>query len=309
MSAVAATCLLLGGFIIAVPSVASRAAPPSLQCDHSLNLYACNGAARVTIGGNGSRSAQKPRSGTRAPVVDPPGAIRLVACGSGTAAELVALGDPAALSDALSCAGWTKQCQQFPPGRNGLLTAAVRVVKQADGSWSLGGSVCRQPATPQVTATLVRQQVARLVPSAAIGVAPQESTLVNIQTIMWVVTAPQRSLAPLTILGRRVVVTLRFDHVVWDFGDGHTESAATPGKPYDETHDPCKTVDCPDYYGHAYVETGTMTLTAAASWAASFTVDGGRTLTIPGTVAGPAATTTLQVKQARGVLVPDPTPS
>jgi hypothetical protein len=217
------------------------------------------------------------------------------------------LGDLQASIDASNCANWTHVCQQSGPGRNGLSTAAIRVIKQADGSWSLGGSVCQQPARPQVTGALVRQEVARLVPRAAIGVAPQQATLVNIQTIMWVGTAEQRVLAPLTILGRRVVVTLRFDHVDWAFGDGQSDSSTTPGKAYDGANAPCTTVNCPGYYGHTYVGTGAMTVTAQAGWVASFAVDGGPAVTIPGTVTGPLASAALQVKQARGVLVPNPT--
>ncbi len=173
-------------------------------------------------------------------------------------------------------------------------------------AWSLGGSVCQRPARPQVTAALVRQEVVRLVPPAAIGLAPRWATLVNIQTIMWVGTAAQRRLAPLTILGRRVLVTLRLDHVQWDFGDGQFDSPKAPGPAYDSRHHPCATVVCPGYFSHTYLGTGTMTVTARASWVASFTVDGGPALTIPGTVTGPVAAATLQVRQARGVLVPAP---
>ncbi len=204
---------------------------------------------------------------------------------------------------------WTTGCQSAGLVPDPRLIATVRVVKQADGTWSYNGGVCQLPARPQVTAAVVREQVARLVPSAAIGLAPQQQTLVNIQTIMWVNAPGQRALAPLTILGRRVIVTLRIDRVDWDFGDGQTDTATTPGKPYDAKNDPCKAVDCPDYYGHTYVDPGAMTVTATASWVASFTVDGARPQTIPGTVFGPSARTALQVRQARGVLVPDPTRS
>jgi hypothetical protein len=180
------------------------------------------------------------------------------------------------------------------------------LVRQLDGTWQYGGAACRQVGPAQVTAAMVREQIARLVPGAAIGTAPRRATLVNIQTIMWVDTSTRRTLAPVTILGRRVLVTLRFDHVDWDFGDEHSDSATTPGKPYDKTNDPCKAVECPSYYGHTYGATGPMTVTATASWVASFTVDSGRAVTLPGTVAGPVATAAVRVRQARGVLVPDP---
>jgi len=261
----------------------------------------------VTIDGKGSRSVQKSGAVAGTAAVVPAGSTRLVACGAGAAAALAELGDPQASGDAAMCATWIEGCRQSGPVANPAMSAAVRVMKQADGSWSLNGAVCQLPATAQVSAALVREQVARLVPGAGIGMAPQGTTLVNIQTILWVATATQRTLAPIRILGRQVVVTLRLEHVRWDFGDGSTDSAATPGNAYDEANDPCASVDCPDYYGHTYARTGTMSVTAQVSWVASFTVNGAGPLVIPGTVSGPAARTAVQVRQARGVLVPDPT--
>jgi hypothetical protein len=264
-----ALCVLLAGLTIVTQcTVSSAEAPGFATCRKARDLYLCNGPAQVIVGGQHTREPTP----SVVPVVAETGSIQLVACGAGTAAELAMLGDLQASMDESNCANWTKLCQQSGPGRNGTSTAAIRVVKQADGSWSLGGSVCQQPARPQVTAALVREQVTRLVPRAAIGLAPRQATLVNIQTIMWVGTAKQRTLAPLTILGRRVVVTLRFDHVDWAFGDGQSESSTTPGKAYDGVNAPCKTVDCPGYYGHTY---GAMTVTGQATWVASFTVDGG----------------------------------
>jgi hypothetical protein len=180
---------------------------------------------------------------------------------------------------------------------------AIVLVRQPDGTWLYGGGECRQVGPAQITAAMVRDRVARLVPTAAIGLAPRQATLVNIQTIMWVATVPQRTLAPLTILGRRVVVRIRLDHVDWDFGDGQSDSPKAPGRPYDKVRAPCETVDCPGYFGHTYTETGAMTVTATARWAAVFTVDGGRPVSIPGTVSGPSASAALRVRQARGVLV------
>ncbi|MCU1656202.1 MAG: hypothetical protein JWO57_858 [Pseudonocardiales bacterium] len=153
---------------------------------------------------------------------------------------------------------------------------------------------------------MVRERVARLVPSAAIGLAPRPATLVNIQTIMWLATPTQRTLAPLTILGQRVEVTLRLDHVDWAFGDGRHDSNSMPGKAYDAMGHPCRSIDCPGYYGHTYRGTGAMTVAATAAWAASFSVAGGHPVRIPATVGGPAATAQLLVREARGVLVPDP---
>jgi hypothetical protein len=153
---------------------------------------------------------------------------------------------------------------------------------------------------------MVRARVVRLVPSAVIGLAPQQATLVNIETVMWVDAPDTRTLAPITILGQRVIVRLEVDHVAWNFGDGNTGTSNGPGKPYDEQHDACRAVRCPDYFGHIYRDTGRVTVAATAYWQASFTVDGGSSVDIPGTVAGPTASAALAVKQARAVLVPNP---
>ena len=153
---------------------------------------------------------------------------------------------------------------------------------------------------------MVRQRVVRLVPTAAVGLAPSEATLVNIETVMWVDAPPERTLPPMSILGQPVVVRLRLDHVEWDFGDGKSATSEGAGKAYDEQHDPCRSVSCPDYFGHTYRRTGPVTVAATAYWQASFTVGGGGAVDIPGTVAGPTGTAELAVKQARSVLVPNP---
>lgn len=145
-----------------------------------------------------------------------------------------------------------------------------------------------------------------MVPSAAIGLAPKQATLVNIQTIMWVDAPASQQLAPITLLGQQVDVTLALDHVVWSFGDGSSDVSDGPGKAYDEANDPCRSVSCPDYFGHVYRDTGTDTVRATVYWHASFTVDGGDAVDIPGTVAGPTGQAALTVKEARAVLVPNP---
>jgi hypothetical protein len=153
---------------------------------------------------------------------------------------------------------------------------------------------------------MVRDRVVRLVPSAAVGLAPEGATLVNIETVMWVNAPQQRTLAPIALLGRRVVVALAIDHVDWSFGDGTTDSTTSAGKAYDAAADPCRAAQCPSYYGHTYRQTGSRSVSATASWQVTFTVDGGAATAIPGTVAGPTAQTPVVVKQARAVLVPNP---
>lgn len=134
----------------------------------------------------------------------------------------------------------------------------------------LAGDKCQQVLrAPIVTAAMVWEQVRRLLPKAAIGLAPRTTTLVNLQTIMWIDAARQQNLAPLTIFGKRVSVHITLTTVRWDFGDDQTDDADGPGKPYDKTNDPCRTKQCSHYYGHTYARTGSMTITATAGYHAT----------------------------------------
>ncbi|WP_375491274.1 hypothetical protein [uncultured Jatrophihabitans sp.] len=190
----------------------------------------------------------------------------------------------------------------------GNTDAAVRVQKGTDGRWTYNGQQCvapLAPARPVVTAAAVRAQAVRLIPAAAIGLAPRTATLVNIQTVMWVDAPGARTLPGVRILGQQVTITLRLAQVVWSFGDQHGASTSSPGKAYDQTNAPCRTRLCPGYFGHVYATTGDMHLTATAQWTAAFTVNGGAAQQIPGAVPGPAANANLLVRQARSVLVPN----
>ena len=269
---------------------------------HFGNVNACTGGGSVAISGSkGGNSSGQHGSKGKAPV--PVGATQLVACGTSTASDLAGLGDPYAASDADSCSTAVPGCIQTAPGAT---SASIRVQKQANGTWTLNGSVCTKPAKPVVTAQMVRDRVVRLIPTARLGLAPHDTSLINIQTIMWVDAPATQTLPPVSILGQNVTVRLSLDHVDWDFGDHQSTSTRTAGKAYDNVHDPCRTATCSDYFGHTYRNPGSTIIHATATWTASFTVAGQRAATIPGTVAGPTATTTLTVKQARSVLVPNP---
>lgn len=168
-----------------------------------------------------------------------------------------------------------------------------------------GGYIWQPPAKPVVTAAAVRAQAIRLVPTAAIGVAPKNVSLVNVETVLWADAPPRQTLPSVTLLGQRVVITLELNSISWRFGDGQTDGAAPAGKAYDARNDPCKSRQCDQYYGHTYRRTGEVTISATANWRATFKVDGGAAQNA-GDVPGPSAATNLIVKQARGVLVPNP---
>jgi hypothetical protein len=153
---------------------------------------------------------------------------------------------------------------------------------------------------------MVRERVVRLLPHPAIGVAPPgHVTLVNIETVFWADTSVDRDLGTVTILGQPVDLRAHISHVTWHFGDGASATTSDPGRAYTAT-DPCDTAQCPDYFGHTYTNTGTVTITADITWTGQFRLAAGGWQPIPGTVGAPATATRITVKQARAILVPDP---
>jgi hypothetical protein len=169
---------------------------------------------------------------------------------------------------------------------------------------------CRVPLTEhgpvRITGAMLRDRAAKLLPHPMIGVAPPgHVTLVNIETVLWADTGAQRNLGTVTVLGQRVELRARIDHVAWDFGDGTTATTTSPGRAYTDA-DPCDSAQCRDYFGHTYRATGKVTIAADIAWRGQFRLAGGAWQPIAGTVTAAATATSVDVEQARAVLVPDP---
>jgi hypothetical protein len=277
-------------------------------CASDVGYRACDGRSQVIVDTQHTQTDKGPSHNGTNPVVEPPGTVRLVACGGGTASRLQTLGDPSATADARGCVSGQPGCDQTAQDTGRPHRNFVRVVKQEDNTWSLTGTECDAiSGPPRVTALMVWEQARRLISAAPIGLAPRDRTLVNIQTIMWVDTATARVLPSVALLGKSVSIHTTIDHVAWDFGDAHADVRDQPGKPYDPHGAPCTTKQCPAYFGHAYTTTGQMTVMATVTWRATFRVGGGTLTPVPGTIAGPGSTASIVVLEARSVLVPDPT--
>jgi hypothetical protein len=162
-----------------------------------------------------------------------------------------------------------------------------------------------EPAGPD--AATLREQALRLLPRVDIATTDGAFTLVNIQTLLWANTAADRDLGTVTVLGQPVQLRAHFRQATWTFGDGESATTSTPGKAYDREHDRCDTKLCPNYFGHIYRGTGPMTITLRVAWDAAYSTDGAAFQPVPGgAIAGPAATTSITVREARGILVADP---
>lgn len=174
------------------------------------------------------------------------------------------------------------------------------------GAWTNGDYWCPQTQgdAPAPDAATIRDQAIRLLPQVAIGTTDNHVSLVNIQTIFWADTPARRDLGTVMVTGHKVWLRIAFDSATWDFGDGATDTATAPGKPYDRSGDPCNTKACPDYYGHYYREVGAMTVRLRVAWHATWSLDGSHFTDVGnGPITGPQARYRLTVKQARGVLV------
>ena len=149
----------------------------------------------------------------------------------------------------------------------------------------------------------IRDEVIRLLPHVA-AVTTGPNTLVNIQTLLWADTAERRSLGRVAVIGQPVWLQLAFDHASWDFGDGTGTSSQSPGKAYDPNTDPCRSVNCPDYFGHTFTGTAMVTVNVQITWRASYSLDGQHYQRVDDTpITGPADTVQIHVRQARGILV------
>jgi hypothetical protein len=292
------TVLILLAFL-APPAGAVGVPPRNVGCSSSASAHGGSGAIDVGLsdGKCGAAPGAHPVRG--------PSSIRWVDCGPRGAGETTTASGGPCVQVAAACAG----APPSNPGNPGKTTMVAEVSQRADGSELLMSITCDVPIgnRPAVTGAAIRAQAQKLVPHPRIGVAPPGgATLVNTQTLLWVDTETDRDLGTVTLLGQRVGLRVHVHTVAWTFGDGDRTTATTPGRAYDPS-DPCRQAMCPTYGGHVYRSTGAMPVTAQVTWTGEFRVGTGAWRPIGGIVTGPAQTTTITVRQARGVLVPNDT--
>ncbi len=181
------------------------------------------------------------------------------------------------------------------------------------GTWSAGTVLCSAqfvaaaapPPPPQVTVGDAQASVVKLLPNPVIGTAPPATAtpLVHVQIITWIKTQDgQVPLGSATLLGRHVDFRGQVQTVKWNFGDGSSDTSDGPGRAYDFDVNPCRTYLCPGYFGHVYTKSGSVNITARATWVAQFRVDGGAWQDI-GTVQGNVGQLTMTIHSARTILV------
>lgn len=187
-----------------------------------------------------------------------------------------------------------------------VLIDAFATLTLIDGKWTDPHAWCPTPTHPGISEAEVRDRATRLLPPVQIGSAWTTTALVNAETILWAVTAPDRPLAHVTVAGQRVQLRVHFAEASWNYGDGMHETTNEPGKPYDKINDPCHTAQCVDYRGHTYTVTGRMTITLQVTWHAQYRRGAGSWVDIDDAITGPTTQHVLTVKEARAILVPNP---
>jgi hypothetical protein len=156
---------------------------------------------------------------------------------------------------------------------------------QLPGTVCLGPDKVGVPSIAAITGVISRDFKKLVVLKGAADVRPSGTTLVNYAT-EFSTTAGRYVLAPVTVLGRRVVITAVPQQYDWFFGDG----AGTP----DGGAGPVT---------HTYSTTGAMGPYVVITWTGTFTVDGGPARDVFGTAQTTGDATPLQVKEARAELV------
>lgn len=209
----------------------------------------------------------------------------------------------------MACTYMTTYCADAGLGSGWLVWVWTRELDtqgNPSSPWQRAGLRCTGrdaiPARRAVTADLIQRAFARLpFTQPVVNIQPKGNlTLVNLPTY-YQITWPQAGYAPgevatVRLLGRRLLLKPVAVDYLYRFGDGQSLGPTTnPGAPY-----PVGTIR------HTYRDTGTVLVSARATYTGLYSLDGETwqpiDLTIP--VTGPAVD--LAVKQASARLVTNP---
>jgi hypothetical protein len=163
-------------------------------------------------------------------------------------------------------------------------------VVQTPGTFCLPPGAVGLPPVAVVAGLVERDFQSLVIAKGTTEVRPRGTTLVNYPTEFFT-AAKAYTLAPVAILGHRVVITATPERFDWVFGDGEQAPDAGPGQATDSD------------VTHVYAKTGTVSAHVVITWTGTFTVDGGPERAVIGTAETTGPGTAVVVKQARAELV------
>ena len=145
-----------------------------------------------------------------------------------------------------------------------------------------------------VTPAMVRTAFERLTwPTSALTVQPPDGvTLIGFESNFFT-TNTDPTTRTVTLLGRQIQIEATPTSYHWNFGEADaTTTTSTPGAAY------------PDLLvTHRYAHTGVVHPSVDTVYAGRYRIGTGPWTAIPGTVTAPGQPQTLEVREARGVLV------
>jgi hypothetical protein len=139
----------------------------------------------------------------------------------------------------------------------------------------------------QLTAAMIARAFQHVpLPGLVTHIQPQDKTLVNFDTIFY--TDAQPITRTLTLLGQQVRLDITPSSFRWAYGDGSETTTSVPGAPY-----PSKVVT--HRYPHAHT---TVAAHVAVTWTARYSVNGGASQPVDGTVTTVGPDTPLRIAEA-----------
>ena len=127
------------------------------------------------------------------------------------------------------------------------------------------------PAAPPDPRVLAQRAIAMMALKAVtIGIVPEDAPgrvgVIGMPTWMWAADPTQNTIGPITRSasagGVTVTATAKVNKVVWDMGDGKSETCTGPGTPYADSYGKQSSPTC----GHTYTRQGRYTVTATSYW-------------------------------------------
>ena len=190
-----------------------------------------------------------------------------------------------------SCVNSTSSCSE-----PGAVRLRLYVRTSPTENWQRRGTFCRGPAAdpglPDL-GELVREEVRDLFDRPAPSYQPVRGAIVNLPTLFASGQPARYEGEPHDLAGFTVQVfaTATWE---WTFEPGVTRTFDQPGGPY------------PNYsVAHTYEDTGTYEVELVTNWSAEYTVNGEGPFPVPGGPITQTAELTVDVREARAVLVAD----